>query len=230
MFHKTASYRIKYVGKAAFISTTVVVVDVIFDTPAGCEVGLAGQMVRGSVANYSHATYTVAKARVMIEPAKAVPTYIEETPPALPNQVAINRSWQFDPDYYALDGGYAPRAFEWNDPRFLRETQEFQLSDQEWIFKQGASWGNAFNPFELLVTIELTNLTIHNPLHLVMSRLDGNVVLSWATFGRNGITLESASQVKGPWTPVLEQMNPAVTNVVVTIPADQLFQFYRLRR
>lgn len=48
-----------------------------------------------------------------------------------------NNQWVFDPDFYSIDGGIAPKRFTFKS-RDLNEEQEFQVVDGVWILKNGS--------------------------------------------------------------------------------------------
>jgi hypothetical protein len=48
--------------------------------------------------------------------------------------------------------------FEWDDPEFLREQQQFQIVNGLWFFKRGESWSNQGEG--RLLTIELADLKL----------------------------------------------------------------------
>lgn len=149
MLNKEKPYTLRMVGKANWKGKNLVAVDVAFKEWVRNEVGLGGQ----ADASYSFCEYGVATARIVIEPANAVPLFIDSWSPLVPEMAVepemdhrFHATWAFGPDFFQVDGGFAPKMFEWVDVDF-RERQQFQVASGVWIFKQGDAWWGAANPF-----------------------------------------------------------------------------------
>ena len=164
---------------------------------------------------------------MLIEPTQAIPLLIEthsiESAP-------FDVTWEFDPSFFAVDGGVAPRALEWNQPDFGRERHEFQVFAREWLLKEGQTWiGEARYGTPSITHFEVVDLKVVLSSPTIRRSPDG-LALSWPTWGLGGIVLESAGSPEGPWSSI---QTPAVsdnTNPVVAIPVTQPTQYYRLRR
>jgi hypothetical protein len=134
---------------------------VAFEKPVRNTIGFGGQ----TGTSYSHSQYSVATARILIEPNKAVPLFIDSWSPAEPqtNTRRYHVAWTFGPEFLPADGGLVPAALEWNDPSFVRERQTFQVADGAWIFKQGDAWygpSNALGGSGHIQRLELRDLKI----------------------------------------------------------------------
>ena len=227
IYRKTSPYTPSLAGNTNWNGIPVIAVDVVFDPSILGQIGFGGQA--NSSYTYSEATYWVELTRLLIEPTQAIPLYIE-THGDPTNAVQHDVTWKFDPSFFAIDGGFAPRAFEWNDPDFIRERQEFQLFEKEWVFKQGQAWWGDNRPKTgLIQNFELTDLQLLFP-SLTLQRSTPGLVLSWPTYGRTGIVLESAEAPRGPWSSVQVQTASDNTNPVISVSATQRSQFYRLRK
>jgi hypothetical protein len=144
MANKNTRYTLRMVGKAKWKDRDLVAVDVTFDPPVDGAVGLGGQ----TGTSYASATFSVATARIMIEPSKTIPLFIACWSEVIPQMNRrLHSAWAFDPDFFEMDGGVAPKNFVWEDVTFCRERQEFQTVGGVWIFKQGDAWYGAENPF-----------------------------------------------------------------------------------
>lgn len=233
MIHVVKPYSVRMVGKTNWNDMNLVAVDVAFTDPLRCAIGLGGQ---GGL-SYSHADYDDQNARILIEPTNAIPVFIDSSVPEGPTTgPGSGATWQFDIPFFTINGGVAPQALEWNSPTvflwtLFAERQEFQVHDQEWLFKRGdAWWGNENPPSEFIQSVEVIDLSIMNPPRMTIQKVRGNIMLAWPTYGKSGVVLESASGVNGLWSTVLSQGTSNITDVSVTLPANQGVQFYRLRR
>jgi RNA polymerase sigma-70 factor (ECF subfamily) len=159
MAGKAARYTLRMVGKAKWKDRTLVAVDVVFDPPVTSAIGLGGQ----SATKYSSCEESTAKARIMIEPDKAIPRFIDCTRGPPRTNVKVHSVWAFDADFFEIDGGFAPKMFVWEDVSAFRERQEFQVVGGVWIFKRGDAWWGAESPFPKsgrIQTVELVDLQI----------------------------------------------------------------------
>jgi hypothetical protein len=139
---KDTRYTLRMVGKAEWKGKSLLAVDVAFDPPDRGAVGFGGQ----AGTTYSSCDYSTATARIMIEPTKAIPLFMECWSEVLPQSDRRYRCvWAFDPDFFEIDGGFAPKLFVWDDVSSFSERQEFQVVGGVWIFKQGDAWYGAEN-------------------------------------------------------------------------------------
>jgi hypothetical protein len=142
MASKDTDYKLHMVGNCEWKGKTLVVVDVLFDPPSRGEVGLGGQ----TGTSYSYASYATAKTRLMIDPVRAVPLFIECWTYFPPGDARRSHGvWALNADFFEIDGGFAPKMFDWVEPTVFCERQEFQVIDGIWIFKQGDAWLGAEN-------------------------------------------------------------------------------------
>lgn len=142
MASKGAGYTLHMVGKSEWKGKALVAIDVLFDPPIRGEVGLGGQV--GT--SYSHSNYSTTKARITIEPTRAIPLFIECWTDVLPGMDRrFHCVWAFNPDFFEIDGGFAPKMFDWEESTIFSERQEFQVVDGVWIFKRGDAWLGAEN-------------------------------------------------------------------------------------
>lgn len=222
-------YTLTLEGPTNVNGTPVLALNVEFAARVRNDIGFGGQYLSG--VDYSHLEYIVETARLLIEPVQAVPLVIETH--TRPTNRVIDVSWQFETNFFAIDGGFAPRGLEWYNSGFVREHQDFQLFQNEWIFQKGQSWSAPGNPFgragDLILTAELVDLEIPFP-RLSFQQSSANLILSWPTYGRTGIVLESADNLQGPWSAMLTQAGYDITNVLTSIPTTRPGQFYRLRQ
>lgn len=231
MIQVVRPYSLRMVGRTNWNDMNLIAVDVTFRDPQRCAVGFGGQ---GDV-NYSSCDYRNQNARILIEPTNAVPILIETSLPAGPTTGSgFEATWRFDTTFFSIQGGFAPQAVEWYDPTSFRERQEFQIHQQEWLFKRGDAWWgekNLWGPTSgLIQSFELIDLTLADVSKLAIEKSGGNITLSWPTYGRSGVVLESARGVEGSWSTLLSSQASDITDVSVTLPVNQSVQFYRLRR
>ena len=136
MARKNTPYTARMVGKAEWKGKSLVAVDVTFDPPVPCGIGLGGQ--EGTT--YSSCDFSTATARIVFESTSAIPLVIACSSKAAPATVPFNFCWVFDSDFFAVDGAFAPSTLYWDGPSAFRERQEFQVVNGIWIFKQGDAW------------------------------------------------------------------------------------------
>ncbi len=144
MGRKDARYTVHMVGKAQWKGKNLVAVDVTFDPPVRSAVGLGGQ---GNT-NYSYCDSSTATARIVLDAMKALPLVIDCSSAAAPQSIRFRCTWAFDPDFFAVNGGVAPKTFYWDGKSVMRERQEFQLVGGLWIFKQGDAWEPPASPVD----------------------------------------------------------------------------------
>ena len=129
------------VGQARWRFRRVVAIDVRFKPWMQCRIGM-GPHQHGSNDGYAW-YYGVQEARLFIDPDKAVPLYIlaytiEGNSKYDPKTGTI---WEFNPKFFPVDGGLAPRSIAWYSldryRGWLRDRLEFQLVNGTWIFKRG---------------------------------------------------------------------------------------------
>ncbi len=224
MIRGVVPYSVQMIGKTNWSNVNVVAIDVAFEYPMRCAIGFGREHT-----NSAYCDYRNQNARILIEPTNAIPIYIDTSIPAGPTTgLGIEATWRFDTNFFAVHGGSAPQALEWNDSKYMRERQEFQVHDQEWIFRHGSVWGGP--KWELAWTVELIDVTLVDISRMTIQKSGDNITLSWPTYGRGGVVLESARGVEGSWSTLLSQETSDITDVSVTLPVNQGVQFYRLRR
>ena len=218
-------YTVSMIGSTNYNATSAIAIAVAFNGLARNQFGMGGQ----GGGSYSSADYPVETARILIEPTNAIPLLIE-THTIHTNVARVDPSWVFDPDFFAINGGFAPRAIGWSEPTIrFSERQEFQSFQGEWIFRQGLAWqGNSPGEGDLIQTIGLVDLAIPFP-RLALSRSPA-LVLSWPTYGRTGVVLESSDTPQGPWSALLTQSDYNISYVIVSVRPSKEMQFYRLRK
>jgi RNA polymerase sigma-70 factor (ECF subfamily) len=157
---KDTHYTVHMLGKLDWKSKNLLAFEVAFDPPVRNEVGLGGQ----TNTSYSSASWLTAKARIVVEPTTAIPIFIDCWNESRPHPAQkLHAVWAFDADFFAIDGGFAPKKVVWEEAAFLRELQEFQVVNAVWIFKQGDAWFSAKNPSGHsghIQKMELVNLQI----------------------------------------------------------------------
>jgi len=171
MVRDPTGYTSRMVGLTTWGRQKVVAVDVIFASPVRCAVGMGGQ----SNTSYSSSSYQVKQARILIDPVRAVPVLILSSTAGSAQTADYGATWEFADGYLEINGGLAPRAFNWNDTRAFRERQEFQVVNGLWLFKNGqATWRNPVfgfqtSPWETIRSwsrasqqLELVNLRLEN--------------------------------------------------------------------
>lgn len=134
MLDGRGNYSVQPVGKARWHGKEVVAVDITFLAPAGGRVGMGAGRT-----GYSSAGYEARVARILIDPAKAVPLYISTLGTGVggPKRPG-DSSFEFDPDFLPMTGGYAPRALVWRRPDLSWSTRfEYQTTNGYWFFKRG---------------------------------------------------------------------------------------------
>ncbi len=125
-------YTVRMVGKSQWKDKNFVAVDVTFDPPVRDAVGFGGQM--GT--SYSHSDYVASAARIMIEPAKAVPLFMESWSKEMPTQPPrrFHSVWVFDPEFFELDGGFAQRCWSGRE-----EAPSPSVRNSRWLAECGSS-------------------------------------------------------------------------------------------
>ena len=145
MMRDSTGYTMRMVGLTTWGRQKVVAVDVVFASPVRCAVGMGGQ----SNTSYSSSSYQVKQVRILIDPVRAVPVLILSSTAGSAKAVDYGATWEFADGYIEINGGLAPRAFNWNDTRTFRERQEFQVVNGLWLFKNGqATWRNPVFGFQ----------------------------------------------------------------------------------
>jgi hypothetical protein len=133
---------------------------------------MGGQVDASGQTSYTSGAAAVKTAAIFIDSRTAVPVYIE-THPSGTNAVQSTASWRFDPLFFEVDGGFAPRSFDFDSSAVFRERQEFQVAGNVWIFKRGDGWRSLtsnYLPGEHIQTIEVINLRLG--MALVAKRAD----------------------------------------------------------
>ena len=113
------------------------ILDVLFGEGVKDTIGMGAEWKR----NYSFRGIRIQSCRIHIEPEKAIPLSIAcGTAQAPEDPESLGPRWTFDPDFYEVDGGYAPRILRSDHPESFDERQEFQVVNGIWIYKSGESW------------------------------------------------------------------------------------------
>ncbi|MFH1742163.1 MAG: hypothetical protein ABIH23_24430 [bacterium] len=161
MTHDSISYTAQIVGRTELNGVPVVAIDVTFDPPAQEKIGLVCQG-----GHYYSSGGTESKVcRLLIDAERGVPLLIASSGVPIQDVNDVSATWLFDPDFYSVDGGFAPRMLEWDAPSSFRERQEFQVVEGVWIFETGTSWFGEASQFggrsdEVIQTISLVDLII----------------------------------------------------------------------
>lgn len=160
MARKNAAYTVTPVGKARWNDLDLVAVDVKFDPPVRNGVGMGGQKTGQGTTSYASSSYEVGTARIVIDSARAIPLTISS-----PYRSTGSVTWQFDPQFAKLGDGLVPQRFQWTDPKYFREQQEFQIVSDTWLFSHGQSWplGAALSSPAGGVKVEMVNLQLTTP-------------------------------------------------------------------
>jgi hypothetical protein len=225
-----ASYTLGPLGSTNLNGLNLNTVDVTFDPGVrGC-VGMGGQ----GDTSYTEGTYPVQAARLFIEPSNAIPIFMV-TMTSSTNQIQYGATWLFDPFFYSVDGGLAPRAFDWNEPNTFHERQEFQVVGNTWVFKRGDGWwpSNPAADFGMvghIQSLELINLSLGLALPMIISKSGTHLNITLLGTNAGGFGVEAADGLDGPWSPVASQMSPDDSIVTVAMPTNRPAQFYRLSK
>ncbi len=130
-----SDYKVRMLGQTRLNGKPIIAVDVAFESPFQCKVGMGGQ----SNTTYSSSSYLVKDVRIWIDVEKAVPLFLTTSATVSTLSRPILSTWGFSGGFYELENGLAPRAFEWTDTAAFRERQEFQLVNGVWMFSKGRS-------------------------------------------------------------------------------------------
>ena len=229
MAHNNTPYTLSSTWKTNWNGLDLVAFDVTFCSAATCAIGMGGQ----ANASYSSVSYhTALFARIHIEPTQAVPVYMA-TSPSPTNDLRLAPTWRFDPFFFQLDGGRAPRSLDWYEPSSLFEHQEFQSVGSVWIFKRGDAWSANDDPSGIaghIQTLELVDLSLDVSVAMAVNTAASTVTISLPTGDWNGFGLESADQPEGPWRSVASTTSADATRIAVTQHPDKTAQFYRLKK
>lgn len=222
-------YAVRGNGMTNWNGVKVMAVEVVFGSNISCSVGMGGQ---ANVA-YSHTDYRlIESADILIEPTNAVPVYMAThlSPFA---HFPSSPTWQFDPNFFAVDRGLAPRSFDWNDPSNMQEHQDFQVIDNVWMFKSGSAWGNPGAPFGIhgyIQSIVATNVTIYDPVALSATIVGPNIAISLTPSQAVGFGVETADSPQGPWSAIASRISADGSTITAPVLENRLSQYYRLRK
>ena len=161
LYHNKPDYKVKSLGTTLYNNSTVSVLEITVPPPQNIhqQIGMGGQ----GDSNYSSGSMTVQGFHVYIDLQKAIPLFIGTSlAPFKEKQKGYASTWAFSPDFFALDGGYAPHELVYDDKNSFGERQTFQVANGVWIYKSGEAWSGEFSPYGTgkIQTIELTNLVI----------------------------------------------------------------------
>ena len=102
-------------------------------------------------------------AQIYVDNAKKVPLRVLSFTSSDPDTDTAVHTWEFNPEFYAVDGGYAPKDLTVYSYQF-NEYQEFQVVDGYWFYKTGFSWygndTNYGNAGDKIQTVDLRDLNI----------------------------------------------------------------------
>jgi hypothetical protein len=142
MLAQATNFTVRMLGHTIWKGTNLVAVEVVFGSPIQCDVGMGGQ----ANATFSSERYGVETARMLINEGRAIPIVIQTAfTSGRPKPTQRRTMWEFAPQFFELDNGYAPRAFDFRDGEGLfAEHQEFQVVNGAWIF----DWGRAVIPYK----------------------------------------------------------------------------------
>ncbi len=138
MLQPGARYSIHKVGASEFQARKVVGVDVLFEEDAPCAIGLGA-----GYTHYCQSSYGFQIARVLIEPGRAIPLFIGTSRSrSFGAQPRFESTWTLGHDFFALDGGWAPRVVQWQMQDCWKERLDFQVTTNgAWIFRKGWAGG-----------------------------------------------------------------------------------------
>jgi len=223
MVHTQKPCSVQMVGKTNWNTLNLIAVDVNYDGRLSCAIGFGGQ--KGD--RYSFDSFGTLNHRILIEPTNALPIFIDSKLPAnLTTGSRWETTWQFGTNFFAVNGGFAPQTLECQISDGFSERQDFQIINQEWIFKRGASRYSTNNAYVqetgIILTFELIDISILDISKLTIQKSGANIILSWPTYGKSGTALESVNSVDGLWSTLLSQITSDITNVSVTLPVNQV--------
>ena len=159
LYDKKPPYSVISMGNTVYHGRKADVLQITFERTWNEEIGMGGQ---GNT-SYSHGGFPLRAFRLYVDPEKAIPLFIGTSQiPFEPQQKTFISTWEFSPDFYALDGGYVPREFTYTNDAFMRERQIFQVVNGIWIYRLGEAYfaKSSLNEGDLAQTIELTDLTV----------------------------------------------------------------------
>ena len=163
MYNKIVQYSVELAGETTHNGIPVVVMNLTFVNGVRDKVGMGGQ---GTVDYSSRGVGGITDCRIFIEPEKAVPLFIGcSREPIEDAQATYDVSWGFDPDFFEIHGGFAPKIIDSMDSSSFNERQEFQVINGVWIFKTGSAWygdSSNYGKTGLIQTIDLIDLVITN--------------------------------------------------------------------
>jgi hypothetical protein len=157
-----AAYAVSDAGQTNWNGLTLTAVNVQFSGNAVDMIGMGGQ----NDTSYSSASSALSSAYILMDSTNAVPVYIDSIYINATNSRSdFTNTWEFDPLFYSVPGGLAPRAIDWYSPNAFHERQTFQVVKGTWLFKQGDSWngtnewgGSAAHAH--MLSVQTTNVTL----------------------------------------------------------------------
>lgn len=218
-----AAYTLGPVGSTNINRQTLSTIDVTFSNNARCTVGMGGQ----ADTSFSQSSYNISGARLYIDPVNAVPIFIDTITNAT---LTYKATWRFDPFYLRVDGGLAPRAFDWNEPGSFFEHQEFQVLQNTWFFRRADSWygTNIFGTTGHIQSVEMTDLKLGASIPMAVTKSGGNLKIAVPADEAGGLAVEAADEIQGPWSAIdADTTDPSV--VTISLPTNKV-QFYRLTK
>ncbi len=161
MMHDDVPYSVRSAGRTNINGIDSEVILVEFESYVADDIGLGGQAGR----SFAHGGYALKSCRIAIDPERAVPLRIECSDQAITeDQNYFPAVWTFEPEYFEINGGYAPHIFERDQADVFRERQEFQIAEGIWIYKTGDAWSRDGSPShqdgEHAVTVNLVDLEL----------------------------------------------------------------------
>ena len=181
MVGTSTNYTVRMLGRTRWRGKPVIGVAVTFASLVACEIGMGGQ----TNGRCCYASYGGTNVLFLIDPAKGVPLLMRTSSTLYLTAVSTFQKetvLEFAPDFFEIDGGLAPRGFDWKDNMgAFREHQDFQIRGGAWIFNRGRGvWpmrdtgpGAMRGPIMFVVSLIAGNLHSSQELQLTAFRLIG---------------------------------------------------------
>lgn len=221
MTAKSISYTWKLSGNTKWNHKDVTILDVEFASYFSEAAGFGGQ---GNV-RYSFGNWSIKQVRMLIDTNSFVPVVIGTASDDSTNSVA-RVDFAFDPLFYDVEEGKAPRSIDCNIGNLILEHQEFQVIKGVWMFKDGDAWFNeySYGYFGHIQGFEMTNVTVRAALKVNLERTGNGARIVLPT-SNTGLSIQTATNLNGPWIEVSKSALENGNQLNISTKKDQ--QFYR---
>jgi len=222
MAAKNVNYSWKVTGNTVWNLQKLMVLDVTFETNISVASGFGGQ----GDTSFSYGKWIITQVRMLIDTNSFVPVVIGEASDGSTNSVS-NIYFEFDPLFFNVEEGRAPRSLDCYISNSIFEHEEFRVIKGAWMFKRGDAWNGASSKTFVghIQTFEMIDVDVSAALKMNLQRTGDGASVLLPSSETVDLSVQTATNLNGPWEVIPKSALESGNKLNIKANGDQ--RFYR---